>query len=564
MSNGLHLYIFARTASSSHLHDGQISKAREAHTFTSLFTVNTKIDYTDDLQERDLGEDVEFDTHEKEILKWRAMWYMPRTLGFFELHNPVRRRAIDIIENKWFERFIQLTILANCIQMAIEEPRDTDPNSGAKEIMFALSTVFWSIFAFECVNKVIGMGLLQGKSAYLSDNWNRLDFVIVLTGITDFLDIEGSSMVVARTFRLLRPLRALRAIGRFKDLRMLVELLLGCIPMLFNVFALLLFILFVFGILGVQLFSEDMKGRCYDVETGFINVDTRPDVCTSKVPNGPDGLPSLLNTRTIEGGFRPCPPGEQCLLQFRNPSYGYLSFDNIGTAMLIIFQVMLQEDWTPIMYDTWDATSWWTWTYYVVLNLVGPMFAIQLFLVVVASQYSDAKAEQAAAENAAVCLYEVKIGFVSATINNPNVTTLDSYCKVHVDDKNKKTRVINNTVAPVWQEYFVFPVGASTATADITMYNWQRYGAHQLIGRLVVPVGTLDESDEGTDKWYELTDGQGHAVEGGIRLRTQWRRKDAEEWIPLPEIEDDDMYDEDDYEDEERTCFGWFQFYCEV
>ena len=64
----------------------------------------------------------------------------------------------------------------------------------------------------------------------------------------------------------MRPLRALRAIGRFKDLRMLVELLLGCIPMLANVFALIAFILFVFGILGVQLFNEGLRGRCFSME----------------------------------------------------------------------------------------------------------------------------------------------------------------------------------------------------------------------------------------------------------------------------------------------------------
>ena len=55
----------------------------------------------------------------------------------------------------------------------------------------------------------------------------------------------------------------------------------------------------------------------------------------------------------------------------------------VHSAMLIIFQTMLQEDWTPLMYYTWDSVSWWTWTYYIFLNLVGPMFAIQLFLVVV-------------------------------------------------------------------------------------------------------------------------------------------------------------------------------------
>ena len=446
--------------------------------------------------------------------------------------------------------------------MAADDPRDTDPNSERKVLFDIFGNIFWGVFAFEAVCKVTALGFCRGKGTYLKDSWNCLDFVIVTSGVLEFLSFTGSSSVVLRTFRLMRPLRALRAVGRFKDLRMLVELLLGCIPMLANVFALIAFILFVFGILGVQLFNQALRGRCFDMDTGLLNLETRQNVCTVSVEA--DGLPLKSGYKGFAGGFNPCPANEGCLLQYRNPFYGYVSFDNIGSAMLIIFQVMLQEDWTPIMYDTWDGLSWWTWTYFVVLNLVGPMFAIQLFLVVVASKYSDAKAEQAMIENAAVCLYEVKIGFISATINSTKITTLDSYCKVHVDDKHKKTRVINNTVAPVWNEYFVFPVGAATSMADIYMYNWQRYGPHQLLGKLQVPVGTLDENGEGTDKWYELVDGNGQAVEGGIRLRTQWRRKDTEDWVALPEIEDDDMYDEDDYEDEERSCLGWFQFYCEI
>jgi len=531
-----------------------------SHTFTSLFTQNTKSDNTDDVQQRDMGEDAGLDSHEQEILKWRAMWYTPKSFGYLSIDNPIRRRAIDLIELKWFDRFILLTIAANCFQMAADDPREKDPTSSQKQLSATLEVVFWTIFAIEATSKIIALGFCQGKGTYWKDSWNRLDFVIVLTGLLEFTKIMGSSSVVLRTFRLMRPLRALRAIGRFKDLRMLVELLLGCIPMLINVFALIAFILFVFGILGVQLFNRGMQGRCYSMETGILEEESRDIVCTSFAKLG--ARPGEV--KSFDGGFNPCPIDKQCLMLYTNPQYGYVSFDHIGGAMMIIFQVMLQEDWTPIMYDTWDCLSWWTWTYFVFLNLVGPMFAIQLFLVVVASKYSDAKAEQAMIENAAVCLYEVKIGFVCATINSSKFLSLDSYCKVYVDDKHKKTRVINNTVAPVWNEYYVFPVGASTSIADIYVYNWQRYGPHQLLGKLVVPVGTLDDQQEGTDKWYELVDSDGGSVEGGIRIRTQWRKKDTEDWVALPEIEDDEMYDEDDYEDEERSCLGWFQFYCEI
>jgi len=49
-----------------------------------------------------------------------------------------------------------------------------------------------------------------------------------------------------------------------------------------------------------------------------------------------------------------------------------------------------------------------------------------------------------------------------------------------------------------------------------------------------------------------------------MRVRTQWRRKDLEDWMPLPEIEDDDMNEEDDYEDDELSCLAWFQVCCSV
>ena len=335
----------------------------KVHTFTSLFTLNTKCHYTDELQQRDLGEDQAVDSHEQELMKWRAMWYTPMSLNLLGLNNPLRRRAIDMIENKWFERLIQLTIAANCVQMATDDPRDTNSDSPNKRLFTILGAVFWAIFAFECVSKIIALGFVKGNGTYLRDSWNRLDFLIVTTGILDFVNFEGASAVVLRSFRLLRPLRALRAIGRFKDLRMLVELLLGCIPMLANVFALIAFILFVFGILGVQLFSKGLQGRCFNVEDGLLNLETKNDVCTIfDVPS--------MGYKGIGGGFSICPAAEACLLQYRNPAYGYVSFDNIGSAMLIIFQVMLQEDWTPIMYWVWDATSWWTWTYFVFLNLV--------------------------------------------------------------------------------------------------------------------------------------------------------------------------------------------------
>jgi hypothetical protein len=206
--------------------------------------------------------------------------------------------------------------------------------------------------------------------------------------------------------------------------------------------------------------------------------------------------------------------------------------------MIIIFQVMIQQKWSDIMYYVWDSFSFWSWPYFILLNLVGPMFAIQLFLVVVANKYADAKQKQAEAENAAVSLYEVKVGIVTANLprGKANVS-VDPYVKLQVGDKIKKTRILKNTSVPEWNEYFVFPVSSVSSRCTITMYKWQRTGPHEVLGALTVAVGTLDEVEEGTDKWYELVVPDGSAQDGSLlHVRTQWRRGDTDEWAPLPEV----------------------------
>eukprot|EP00961_Rhodomonas_salina_P025989 351108-Rhodomonas_salina.1 len=49
--------------------------------------------------------------------------------------------------------------------------------------------------------------------------------------------------------------------------------------MLANVFGLISFIFFVFGILGVQLWGGFLQGKCYDVDIGYIHVEDENEVC---------------------------------------------------------------------------------------------------------------------------------------------------------------------------------------------------------------------------------------------------------------------------------------------
>lgn len=116
--------------------------------------------------------------------------------------------------------------------------------------------------------KILGLGFIFNKGAYLRDPWNILDFIIVmsayLTIIQDLSDLvanggvreevtaenvddTGLSLNSLRAFRVLRPLRAITSI---KGLQVLVLSVLSALPLLQDTILVLLSFFVVFSIAG--------------------------------------------------------------------------------------------------------------------------------------------------------------------------------------------------------------------------------------------------------------------------------------------------------------------------
>lgn len=81
----------------------------------------------------------------------------------------------------------------------------------------------------------------------------------------------------------------------------------------------------------------------------------------------------------------------QCRAGETNPFQGTISFDNVGMAWTTIFLVISLEGWSDIMYLLQDSHSFWVWTYFVLLIVIGSFFMINLCLVVIATQFSATK-----------------------------------------------------------------------------------------------------------------------------------------------------------------------------
>lgn len=59
-----------------------------------------------------------------------------------------------------------------------------DPNSTRTKVLEVIDQILTYIFAAEAVLKIIATGLIKnGKFSYLRNNWNVLDFVIVVASL---------------------------------------------------------------------------------------------------------------------------------------------------------------------------------------------------------------------------------------------------------------------------------------------------------------------------------------------------------------------------------------------
>ena len=79
-----------------------------------------------------------------------------------------------------------------------------------------LELAFTLLFTSEMLIKMVAMGLACHRGAYLSDNWNRLDFIVVLLGWLPYILPSLGNLSAIRSLRALRPLRSISVLPGVK------------------------------------------------------------------------------------------------------------------------------------------------------------------------------------------------------------------------------------------------------------------------------------------------------------------------------------------------------------
>ncbi|XP_055690016.1 muscle calcium channel subunit alpha-1 isoform X4 [Lutzomyia longipalpis] len=292
-----------------------------------------------------------------------------RALFCLGLKNPIRKLCIDIVEWKPFEYLILLTIFANCVALAVYTPYPNSDSNTTNAALEKIEYVFLVIFTAECVMKLIAYGFLLHPGAYLRNGWNLLDFTIVVIGMISTalsnLMKEGFDVKALRAFRVLRPLRLVSGVPSLQVV--LNSILRAMIPLL-HIALLVLFVIIIYAIVGLELFSGKMHKTCFDNSTGLPMDDPHP--CG-------------------EDGFRCESIGLVCRYYWEGPNSGITNFDNFGLAMLTVFQCVTLEGWTDVMYDIEDAMgNTWQWAYFISMVILGAFFVMNLILGVLSGEFS--------------------------------------------------------------------------------------------------------------------------------------------------------------------------------
>ena len=308
--------------------------------------------------------------------------------GHKEPTNFVRRMCWRLAKTRGFNAVILLTIGANALVMAMEVPRLP---AATATLMGNLELIFNVVFTIELVIKLVAFGCCASQDAYFRSAWNALDCLIVICGwLTIVLAAlrldELGSVKLLRLFRVLRPLRSMTVVPM---LRNIINAIFAAVRDLGNNMLLIMFFLAMFAIFYVSLLSSALRRRCRDDLTGAF-VYPKGVVCGARecpanstcvdaaasAANATSFLiseaPHAFKVDAYQGWHNPLWANPECVhasglepprtsarlppaahrppLPHSPQRYGVVSFDNVGFALLMVFQTWVGVGWTYVMY----------------------------------------------------------------------------------------------------------------------------------------------------------------------------------------------------------------------
>lgn len=324
----------------------------------------------------------------------------------------------DLLQSqfRWVDTCVLWLIVANCVFLAVAE--DPLRRSHSYGWVYAGYVGFNALFCSEMLAWIAAYGLRR----YIRAQHFARTLDLVLNVLSTLSLFPG--LYEIETFRIIRILSAIRVFRSIQGLRVLGQAILHSLPSLFDVTLLMLFLFFIYGLVGLQTWFGEFRQRCFDC------APDPPPVCFSRrkliLPSdclvntgsyvfSPDRLCSMNKDR----GYQ-CPSSSVCsdgsrlatirptasIMHPRNvtlvngtsmvlpvlqagPNYGFTNFDNMLNSLLTLFGMASLDSWVFVMYWAQDVDGFAAWVFFVSFVLLCSFFATNLIVAVIVVKYQE-------------------------------------------------------------------------------------------------------------------------------------------------------------------------------
>ncbi|KAM5151937.1 sodium channel protein type 2 subunit alpha-like isoform 2-T2 [Mantella aurantiaca] len=235
-----------------------------------------------------------------------------------------------VVMDPFVDLAITICIVLNTLFMAMEHYPITDDFA---DVLYVGNLVFTGIFTAEMVFKLVALDPYY----YFQVGWNIFDSIIVSLSLMELglSDVEGLS--VLRSFRLLRVFKLAKS---WPTLNMLIKIIGNSVGALGNLTLVLAIIVFIFAVVGMQLFGKSYKECVCKIS---------PDTCT---------LPRW-------------------------------HMNDFFHSFLIVFRVLCGE-WIETMWDCMEvAGQSMCLTVFLMVMVIGNLVVLNLFLALLLSSFSS-------------------------------------------------------------------------------------------------------------------------------------------------------------------------------
>merc|ERR1719376_1263132 len=194
----------------------------------------------------------------------RQTAWQKRMKSFEKWNRKMRREARKICKSQWMFWLIVILVFLNTCVLATEHH---DQPLWLDDFQEYTNLFFVCLFTCEMLLKMYALGF----SGYMVSLFNRFDFVVVVSSIMEFVLVNQELMppVGLSVLRCIRLLRAFKVTRYWASMGNLVKSLVNSIASINALLVLLMLFIFIFALLGMQIFGGKFETESRSTFNGF-------------------------------------------------------------------------------------------------------------------------------------------------------------------------------------------------------------------------------------------------------------------------------------------------------